>query len=52
MWIDIEEFLHIPHTEILLRNGKAQLIKSSYLHKKYFFSPDSPATKDEQKLVS
>ena len=51
MWLDIEEFLHIPLSEDRIRRGKAQLIKSCYLHKQYFFSPVSPATKQQQKLV-
>jgi hypothetical protein len=51
MWLDIEEFLHIPLSEARIRQGKAQLIKSRYFHKQYFFSPSSPATKRQQKVI-
>ena len=51
LWIDVEEFLHIPNNEVRLRSAKAQLIKSKYLHKQYFFSAIGPANKTEQKKV-
>jgi len=50
-WLDIEAFKRLPHQAIEKRDEKAKEIKSKYLHKKYFFGPSSPATKDEQNQV-
>nr|CAB3265558.1 regulator of G-protein signaling 22-like [Phallusia mammillata] len=47
-WLDIESFKRLPHQASEKRDEKAKEIKTKYLHKKYFFGPNSPATKDEQ----
>uniref|UniRef100_F6X153 RGS domain-containing protein n=1 Tax=Ciona intestinalis TaxID=7719 RepID=F6X153_CIOIN len=47
-WLDIESFKRIPHPANEKRDEKAKEIRTKYLHKKYFFGPNSPATKDEQ----
>ncbi|XP_015261338.1 PREDICTED: regulator of G-protein signaling 22 [Gekko japonicus] len=50
-WIDIEQFRRMLHKDKKQREDKSKEIKNKYLHKKYFFGPDSPATKEEQEQV-
>ncbi|XP_056679250.1 regulator of G-protein signaling 22 isoform X2 [Monodelphis domestica] len=47
-WIDIEQFRRILHQDKKLREAKSTDIKNKYLNKKYFFGPNSPATKEQQ----
>ncbi|KAH0617532.1 hypothetical protein JD844_015881 [Phrynosoma platyrhinos] len=47
-WIDIEQFRRMLHKNKAQREEKSKEIKNKYLNKKYFFGPDSPATKEEQ----
>ncbi|XP_076806464.1 regulator of G-protein signaling 22-like [Clavelina lepadiformis] len=47
-WLDMEAFRRLPHQANEKRDEKAKDIKEKYLHKKYFFGPNSPATKQEQ----
>ncbi|XP_053571891.1 regulator of G-protein signaling 22 [Bombina bombina] len=50
-WIDLEQFRRMPHKEKEKRQEKAKDIKNKYLNKKYFFGPNSPATRDQQEQV-
>ncbi|XP_062987389.1 regulator of G-protein signaling 22 [Elgaria multicarinata webbii] len=50
-WIDIEQFRRMLHKNKEQREKKAKDIKNKYLNKKYFFGPDSPATKEEQEQI-
>ncbi|KAG6933712.1 regulator of G-protein signaling 22 [Chelydra serpentina] len=47
-WIDIEQFRRMLHKEKEKREEKSKDIKNKYLNKKYFFGPNSPATKEQQ----
>lgn len=51
-WLDIESFRRMPHHDSEKRDIKAVDIKTKYLNKKYFFGPNSPATRQEQHAVS
>jgi hypothetical protein len=51
-WTEMETFQRIPRAIEDKRNKKAKEIRQAYLNSRYFFSPDSPATKDAQNLVS
>ncbi|XP_053106515.1 regulator of G-protein signaling 22 isoform X2 [Hemicordylus capensis] len=50
-WIDIEQFRRMLHKDKEQREEKLKEIKNKYLNKKYFFGPDSPATKEEQDQI-
>ncbi|XP_025021924.1 regulator of G-protein signaling 22 [Python bivittatus] len=50
-WIDIEQFRRMLHKNKVQRDEKSKDIKKKYLNKKYFFGPDSPATKEEQEEI-
>ncbi|XP_033123615.1 regulator of G-protein signaling 22-like [Anneissia japonica] len=50
-WMDIESFRRTPHIDNLRRDKKAKDIKIRYLNKKYFFGPNSPATRQQQHQV-
>ncbi|XP_063155621.1 regulator of G-protein signaling 22 [Candoia aspera] len=50
-WLDIEQFRRTLHKNKILRDEKSKDIKKKYLNKKYFFGPDSPATKEEQEQI-
>uniref|UniRef100_A0A4W3GWI4 RGS domain-containing protein n=1 Tax=Callorhinchus milii TaxID=7868 RepID=A0A4W3GWI4_CALMI len=50
-WLDIEQFRRIAHHAEALRNAKSKEIKSTYLNRKYFFGPGSPASANEQDKV-
>ncbi|XP_050796549.1 regulator of G-protein signaling 22 isoform X6 [Gopherus flavomarginatus] len=47
-WLDIEQFRRMLHKEKEKREEKSKAIKNKYLNKKYFFGPNSPATKEQQ----
>ncbi|XP_043832251.1 regulator of G-protein signaling 22 [Dromiciops gliroides] len=47
-WTDIEQFRRILHQDQKQREAKSIDIKNKYLNKKYFFGPNSPATKEQQ----
>ncbi|XP_074841537.1 regulator of G-protein signaling 22 [Carettochelys insculpta] len=47
-WIDIEQLRRMLHKEKEKREEKSKDIKNKYLNKKYFFGPNSPATKEQQ----
>ncbi|KAF7246980.1 Regulator of G-protein signaling 22 [Varanus komodoensis] len=50
-WMDIEQFRRMLHKNKDQRQEKSKDIKNKYLNKKYFFGPDSPATKEEQEQI-
>ncbi|XP_029602827.1 regulator of G-protein signaling 22-like [Salmo trutta] len=50
-WQDIENYRRIPHKDKAQREDKSRLIKDKYLNRKYFFGPDSPATRQQQDEV-
>ncbi|KAM8966832.1 regulator of G-protein signaling 22 [Pelodytes ibericus] len=50
-WIDLEQIRRMPHKEKEKRHEKSIDIKNKYLNKKYFFGPNSPATRDQQGQV-
>ncbi|XP_020640989.3 regulator of G-protein signaling 22 isoform X1 [Pogona vitticeps] len=50
-WIDIEQFRRMLHKNKPQREEKAKEIKNKYLNKKYFFGPNSPATKEQQEQI-
>uniref|UniRef100_A0A8C7GDP8 RGS domain-containing protein n=1 Tax=Oncorhynchus kisutch TaxID=8019 RepID=A0A8C7GDP8_ONCKI len=50
-WQDIENYRRIPHKDKAQREDKSRLIKDKYLNRKYFFGPDSPATRQQQEEV-
>ena len=48
----METFLRVPRSMEEKRDKKAREIRDSWLGKKYFFGPDSPATREGRNLVS
>ena len=50
-WTEMETFQRIPRTIEDKRNKKAKEIRQGYLNSRYFFGPDSPATREAQNLV-
>lgn len=51
-WTDMETFRRLPRFMDEKRDQKAKDVKKAWLAKKYFFGPDSPATREGQDLVS
>ncbi|NXA74214.1 RGS22 protein, partial [Thryothorus ludovicianus] len=47
-WLDIEEFRKTLHKDKEKSDEKSKDIKSKYLNNKYFFGPNSPATREQQ----
>ncbi|NXC19887.1 RGS22 protein, partial [Corythaeola cristata] len=50
-WLDIEQLRKMPHKDKEKREEKSKDIKNKYLNKKYFFGPNSPATREQQKQL-
>ncbi|KAL0963317.1 hypothetical protein UPYG_G00304590 [Umbra pygmaea] len=50
-WLDIEYYRRIPLGDEAVGDDKSKLIKDNYLSRKYFFGPDSPASKEQQDHV-
>jgi len=50
-WLDIEQFRKMLHKDKEKREEKSKAIKNKYLNKKYFFGPNSPATRAQQEQV-
>ena len=48
----METFRRVPRPMEEKRDKKAKEIRDSWLGKKYFFGPDSPATREGRNLVS
>uniref|UniRef100_A0A8C9F156 Regulator of G protein signaling 22 n=1 Tax=Pavo cristatus TaxID=9049 RepID=A0A8C9F156_PAVCR len=50
-WLDIEQFRKMLHKDKEKREEKSKEIKNKYLNKKYFFGPNSPATREQQEQL-
>ncbi|KAM6281023.1 regulator of G-protein signaling 22 [Porphyrio hochstetteri] len=50
-WLDIEQFRKMLHEDKEKREEKFKDIKNKYLNKKYFFGPNSPATREQQEKL-
>ncbi|NXE07448.1 RGS22 protein, partial [Lophotis ruficrista] len=50
-WLDIEQFRKMLHKDKEEREEKSKDIKNKYLNKKYFFGPNSPATRQQQEQL-
>ncbi|XP_074002060.1 regulator of G-protein signaling 22 [Numenius arquata] len=50
-WLDIEQFRKMFHKDKEKREEKSKDIKNKYLNKKYFFGPNSPATREQQEQL-
>ncbi|XP_023776493.1 regulator of G-protein signaling 22 isoform X4 [Cyanistes caeruleus] len=50
-WLDIEEFRKMLHTDKEKSDEKSKDIKTKYLNNKYFFGPNSPATREQQEKL-
>lgn len=50
-WMDMEAWRRTAPEDHQLRDQRAKDIKKNYLNKKYFFGPNSPASKDGQNKV-
>ncbi|NWS69036.1 RGS22 protein, partial [Crotophaga sulcirostris] len=51
-WLDIEQFRKMHHKDKEKREEKYKDIKNKYLNEKYFFGPNSPATKEQQEQLT
>uniref|UniRef100_A0A672H4P4 RGS domain-containing protein n=1 Tax=Salarias fasciatus TaxID=181472 RepID=A0A672H4P4_SALFA len=47
-WLDLEQYRRTPRRDGEVRRERSRHICSRYLNTKYFFSPDSPATAEQQ----
>ncbi|NXY68154.1 RGS22 protein, partial [Glareola pratincola] len=50
-WLDIEQLRKMHHRDKEEREEKSKDIKNKYLNKKYFFGPNSPATREQQEQL-
>ncbi|XP_075682065.1 regulator of G-protein signaling 22 [Rhinoderma darwinii] len=50
-WLDLERLRRASHKKKEERLETSKDIKNKYLNKKYFFGPNSPATRDQQEQV-
>ncbi|NWX44577.1 RGS22 protein, partial [Steatornis caripensis] len=50
-WLDIEQFRKMLHKDKEKSEQKSKDIKNKYLNKKYFFGPNSPATREQQEQL-
>ncbi|XP_042642190.1 regulator of G-protein signaling 22 [Tyto alba] len=50
-WLDIEQFRKMLHKDKEKREEISKDIKNKYLNKKYFFGPNSPATREQQEQL-
>ena len=50
-WMEIEAYRGIPVGDKAIRDIKAKQLRNHYFNKKYFFGPNSPATKEQQRQV-
>ncbi|XP_028920011.1 regulator of G-protein signaling 22 [Ornithorhynchus anatinus] len=50
-WTEIEQFRRMLHKDKEQRGAKSIAIKNKYLNKKYFFGPNSPATRAQQEQI-
>ncbi len=50
-WMEIEAFRGIPTSERHFRDVTARHLRSKYFTRKYYFGPNSPASKEAQRQV-
>ncbi|NXR05986.1 RGS22 protein, partial [Semnornis frantzii] len=50
-WLDIEQFRQMLHQDQEKREEKSEEIKSKYFNEKYFFGPNSPASREQQEQL-
>ncbi|NXP81935.1 RGS22 protein, partial [Ramphastos sulfuratus] len=50
-WLDIEQFKQMLHQDQQKREEKSEEIKSKYFNEKYFFGPNSPASREQQEQL-
>ncbi|NXM24850.1 RGS22 protein, partial [Oxyruncus cristatus] len=51
-WLDIEEFRKMLHKDKEKSDEKSKDIGNKYLNDKYFFGPNSPATREQQEKLT
>ncbi|NXG41193.1 RGS22 protein, partial [Psilopogon haemacephalus] len=50
-WLDIQQFRQLLHQDQEKREEKAEEIRSKYFNEKYFFGPNSPASREQQEQL-
>lgn len=50
-WLDIEQYKRLPQKDRAQREDRSKDIRSGYISRKYFFGPNSPASREEQEEV-
>ncbi|XP_064010094.1 regulator of G-protein signaling 22 [Pogoniulus pusillus] len=50
-WLDIEQFRQVLHQDEEKRQEKSEEIRSKYFNEKYFFGPNSPASREQQEQL-
>ena len=50
-WMEIEAFRGIPASDKHIRDLRAKQLRSKFFCKKYFFGPNSPASKEARRQV-
>ncbi|KAJ8353845.1 hypothetical protein SKAU_G00214120 [Synaphobranchus kaupii] len=50
-WLDIEQYNRLPQKDRAEREEMSKDIRSKYMSRKYFFGPNSPASREQQEEV-
>ncbi|KAJ8394622.1 hypothetical protein AAFF_G00044250 [Aldrovandia affinis] len=50
-WLDVEQYKRLPQKDRSQREERSKDIRSRYLSRKYFFGPNSPASREQQEEV-
>ena len=50
-WMDIEVFRGVSTSDKVIRNLKAKKIRKDHLNKNYYFGPNSPVSKETQRMT-
>ncbi|KAJ8288377.1 hypothetical protein COCON_G00010360 [Conger conger] len=50
-WLDIEQYKRLPQKDRAEREERSKDIRSRYISRKYFFGPNSPASREQQEEV-
>ncbi|XP_035246777.1 regulator of G-protein signaling 22 [Anguilla anguilla] len=50
-WLDIEQYKRLPQKDRAQREERSKDIRSRYISRKYFFGPNSPASREQQEEV-
>ncbi|KAI1894192.1 hypothetical protein AGOR_G00113300 [Albula goreensis] len=50
-WLDLEQYKRLPQKDRAQREERCRDIRSRYLSRRYFFGPNSPASREEQEEV-